>query len=284
MIIGCFALMTPFSSMQRQLQVIRDMGFDYADLTDNHDGASLGAEAGFVASFSLDSHPASIRRMLDEYGLTFTSVCAHATLLDPTAPYRYGTHQIIKAIRLAHFLNIKQVITTEKEPETEFGRNLSRDEMLFSIREKLHEPILWAKELGIELLLEPHGMLTDTVEGMTAILDALGHEETVGVNLDTGNSWLGGGDPLAFVHAFGSRIKHVHWKDMGKEWEPKRGQQFGCGMGTIALGDGVVGIQPIVEALMKIGFDGPTTLEIVGKENLKISTERLHTWSAAATG
>ena len=71
--------------------------------------------------------------------------------------------------------------------------------------------------LGIDLLIEPNGELSDTVEGMTAILDALGHEETVGVNLDTGNSWLGGGDPLAFVKTFGDRIKHMHWKDLGAD-------------------------------------------------------------------
>lgn len=80
---------------------------------------------------------------------------------------------------------------------------------LFSIREKLHEPIRWAETFGIELLLEPHGILTDTVDGMSRILDALGHEDTLGINLDTGNSWLGGGDPLQFVKTFGPRIKHV---------------------------------------------------------------------------
>lgn len=57
---------------------------------------------------------------------------------------------------------------------------------------------------------------------MSRILDTLGHEQTVGINLDTGNSWLGGGDPLQFVKTFGSRIKHVHWKDMPVEWLPKR--------------------------------------------------------------
>ena len=120
-------------------------------------------------------------------------------------------------------------------------------EKLLAIREKLYEPILWAEELGIELLIEPHGMLTDSVDGMQAILDALGHEETIGVNLDTGNAWLGGGDPMQFVRQFGKRIKHVHWKDMGDEWTGRRGKLFGCGMGTIALGNGVVGIRAIVE-------------------------------------
>jgi inosose dehydratase len=279
--IGCFALIQPFSPMRRQFELIRELGFDCADLTDNHDGATLGTEYGFSASFSLDSHPATILEMVGEFNLTLTSVCAHANLLDPASPDRYGTAEIIKAIKLAHFLGVKQVITTEGDPKTEFGHQLSDDQRLFSIREKLHEPIRWAETLGIELLLEPHGVLTDTVEGMTRILDALGHEETVGINLDTGNSWLGGGDPLQFVKTFGRRIKHVHWKDMPAEWIPERGSRFGCGMGLIPLGDGVVGIEAIVRELLAIGFDGPTTLEIAGEDAVKTSAGRLRQWAAA---
>ncbi|MCF7675275.1 MAG: sugar phosphate isomerase/epimerase [Akkermansiaceae bacterium] len=277
--IGCFALIQPFSPMRRQFELIRELGFDYADLTDNHDGATLGTEYGFSASFSLDSHPATILDMVREFGLTLTSVCAHANLLDPASPDRYGTAEIIKAIKLAHFLGVKQVITTEGDPKTAFGHGLSDDQRLFSIREKLHEPIRWAETFGIELLLEPHGILTDTVDGMTRILDALGHEDTVGVNLDTGNSWLGGGDPLQFVKTFGPRIKHVHWKDMPETMLPIRGTQFGCGMGLIPLGDGVVGIEAIVKELLATGFDGPTTLEIAGEEAVKTSAERLRQWA-----
>lgn len=279
--IGCFALIQPFSPMRRQFELIRELGFDYADLTDNHDGATLGTEYGFSASFSLDSHPATILDMVNEFGLTLTSVCAHANLLDPTAPDRYGSAEIIKAIKLAHFLGVPQVITTEGDPKTDFGHRLTDEQRLFSIREKLHEPIRWAKTFGIELLLEPHGILTDTVDGMSRILDALGHEETVGINLDTGNSWLGGGDPMQFVKTFGPRIKHVHWKDMPAEWLPKRGTQFGCGMGLIPLGDGIIGIESIVKELLASGFDGPTTLEVAGEDAVKISAQRLRQWAAA---
>ncbi len=281
MIIGCFALVEPFTPMRRQFQAIRELGIDYADLTDNHNGGMLGVEYGFAASMSLDSHPATIRAMVDEFNITLTSVCAHANLLDPPAPDRYGTHEIIKAIRLAHLLGIKQVITTEGDPKTDFGHKLTRDQMLFAIADKLHEPVRWAEELGIELLIEPHGILTDTVEGMQSILDTLGHEETVGVNLDTGNSWLGGGDPHEFVKVLGKRIKHVHWKDMPAEMQAQRGKMFGCGMGLIPLGDGVVGIQQLVEALLEQGFDGPTTLEVAGAETVKTSAERLQQWSGA---
>ena len=278
--IGCFALIQPFSPMRRQFELIRELGFDYADLTDNHDGATLGTEYGFSASCSLDSHPATILDMVNASGLTLTSVCAHANLLDPTSPDRYGTAEIIKAIKLAHFLGVRQVITTEGDPKTAFGHGLTDDQRIFSICEKLHEPVRWAAALGIELLLEPHGMLTDTVGGMSRILDALGHEQTVGVNLDTGNSWLGGGDPLEFVRVFGPRIKHVHWKDMPAECLASRGKQFGCGMGLIPLGDGIVGIEAVVKELLASGFDGPTTLEIAGEEAVKTSAERLRQWSA----
>lgn len=271
--------MEPFTPMRRQFEVIRSLGFDYADLTDNHDGATLGTEYGFSASFSLDSHPATILDMTREFGLTLTSVCAHANLLDPTAPDRYGAHEIIKAIRLAHLLGVKQVITTEGDPKTDFGRGLTDAERIFCIREKLHEPVRWAAHLGIELLLEPHGIVTDSVDGMRRLLDALGHEEVVGVNLDTGNSWLGGGDPLEFIKAFGPRIRHVHWKDMPESWIPRRGREFGCGMGVIALGDGIVGIRAIVAALLEAGFDGPTTLEVAGADNVRKSAERLLGWA-----
>ncbi len=279
MIIGCFALIEPFSTMRRQFEAIREMGITHADLTDNHDGATLGTEFGFSASVSLESNPADIRAMVEEFGITLTSMCAHANLLDPTAPHRYGTAQIIKAIRLAHHLGLTQVITTEGDPKTPFAHRLSRDQKLFMISEKLYEPVRWARELGIDLLLEPHGELTDTADGMADILDALDAPDVVGVNLDTGNSWLGGGDPLEFIARFGPAIKHVHWKDMGREWIPKRGTIFGCGMGMIPLGDGVVGIERIVHALLDIGFEGPTTLEVAGRDNVAASVKRLREWS-----
>jgi len=274
--IGCFALIEPFSVLRRQFDAIREMGFQYADVTDNHDGAALGAEFGFAATASLDAHPTTLKQAAGD--ITLTAVCAHANLLDPTAPDTYGTAQIIKAIKLAHFLGITQVITTEGDPKTAFGHGLNAEQRRLVIREKLQTPIQWAKSLGIELLLEPHGIVTDNVDELAKLLDELGEPQTVGVNLDTGNSWLGGADPLEYVHRFGPRIRHVHWKDMPREWVARRGKMYGCGMATIPLGDGVVGIESIVRALRQIGFTGPTTLEVAGADAVKQSAERLREW------
>ena len=278
--IGCFALVNPFSPLEAQFQAIREMGFEYADLTDSHDGALLGNEFGFTAAASLDGHPSRVREMADAHSLTLTAVCAHANLLDPTAPDTYGTAQIIKAIRLARDLGVKQVITTEGDPKTAFGENLTYEERIFTIAEKLYWPVQWAEELGIELLIEPHGIVTDSVEATAELLERIGHPDTVGLNLDTGNLWLGGGDNFEYIERFADRIKHVHWKDLDSEWEPKRGEQFGCGMGLIALGDGVIGLPEIAAELKQSGFDGPTTLEVFGADAIKASAERLQQWFA----
>jgi inosose dehydratase len=279
--IGCFALVEPFRSMERQFQAIKEMGISCADLTDNHQGGMLGVEYGFAASVSLDSHPAKIRDLAQRAGIELTAFCAHANLLDPPAPDIYGTNEIIKAIRLAALLGIKDVITTEGDPKTSFGEHLTRSEQIFAVVEKLRSPVQWAAELGVKLLLEPHGRVTDTIDGMAVVLEKLGHPETVGICLDTGNSWLGGAEPLDYVKTFGGRIGHVHWKDMPKEMEAQRGKLYGCGMGGIPLGDGVVGIPAIVEALKRSGFDGATTLEIFGVDNVKTSAQRLALWWAS---
>lgn len=278
--IGCFALVDPFSPLEAQFQAIREMGFEYADLTDSHDGALLGNDFGFTAAASLDGHPSRVRKMADAHSLTLTAVCAHANLLDPTAPDTYGTAQIIKAIRLARDLGVKQVITTEGDAKTAFGENLTYEERIFTIAEKLYWPVQWAEELGIELLIEPHGIVTDSVEATAELLERIGHPDTVGLNLDTGNLWLGGGDNFEYIERFADRIKHVHWKDLDSEWEPKRGEQFGCGMGLIALGDGVIGLPEIATELKRRGFDGPTTLEVFGADAVKASAERLQQWFA----
>jgi inosose dehydratase len=278
--VGCFALIEPFVSLSRQFEAIKEMGIDYADVTDNHNGPGMGSDAGFTAAVCLDAHPVDVKQIAEQAGIGLTAVCAHASLLDPVSPGRYGTHEIVKAIKLAHFLGIDQVVTAEMEPHTEFGQGLSTDEMILIIRSRLAEPIRWAEQLGIDLLLEPHGPITGDASKLKNLLDALGHENTVGVNLDTGNYWLSGNDPADFIKTFGPRIKHVHWKDMPEAWQAQRGKAYGSPFTDIPLGDGLVGIERLVGELREVGFDGPTTLEIVGKENLKRSAERLHQWGA----
>jgi len=263
--VGCFALIDPFATLDHQLKRIRDWGFKYADVTENTDGGSMGAEFGFSAVASLDANPFDIKRLFDQFGLTISSYCAHANLLDPTASFRYGSIQIFKAVRAAGAIGVRHVITTDGDPKTEFGHNLTVDEAIFTIREKLYEPLRAADDYGVKILIEPHGVYTDSIPYVERILEAC-KSDALGLNLDTGNLWLGGGDPVAFVQYFGSKIEHVHWKDHGADMLEKRGQIHGTGMSVVPLGTGVVDIKGTFEALVKAGFDGYTTLEVAGDD------------------
>ncbi|ASO07410.1 sugar phosphate isomerase/epimerase family protein [Arenibacter algicola] len=263
--VGCFALINPFQTLDKQVDQIKDWGFRYADITDNADGACLGSHFGFNAVASLDANAFELKRMFENRGITITSVCAHATLLDPTAPWRYGTSQIVKAIRMASSIGVEHVITTEGDAHTEFGEKLTDAEAIFSIKEKLYEPLKMAKDYGVKILLEPHGKYTDSLQHMEQIIDAC-NSDALAINLDTGNLWLGGGDPVAMIKKLGSKIEHVHWKDLPKDMEKQRGKIFGCGMSQITLGTGVVGIEEIYSELVKAGYNGHSTLEIAGQD------------------
>jgi inosose dehydratase len=278
--VACFALLDPFQPLDAQLEHIARMGFHYADITDNHPGGLLGREFGFSATVSLDDNPCDVKRQFERHGLEITSVCAHANLLDASSPARYATAEILKAVRMAAAMGVRHVITTEGDPKTEWGHNLSSDQRVFVTVEKLHEPVRLAGDLGVSILLEPHGVVTDSIEGMRAIIDGLGTPSHLGVNLDTGNSWLGGADPVEFARVFRDRIEHVHWKDLPADWEPKRGTMYGCGFGPIALGDGAIDIAGVYDILKCAPNLEYSTLEVGGEENMLRSYEYLRSLGA----
>lgn len=274
MTVGCFALVDPFSTLDHQLDRIRDWGFSTADVTDTGDGAVLGNHFGFSAVASLDANPFDLQRLFEERGLRITSYCAHAALLDAAAPWRYGTAEIVKAVRAAAAIGVPHVITTEGEPVTPFGRGLRREEAIFSIVEKLHEPLRVAEDHGVKILLEPHGPYTGNLDAVEEILEKAS-SPALALNLDTGNTWLAGVDPVEYVRRFGDRIEHVHWKDLGPEWEERRGTLFGCGMSTIAVGSGEVDVRGVYDALVAADFHGATTLEVAGDDAVLASADFL---------
>lgn len=265
--IGVFLLIEPFASVEVQLRRAKEMGFECADITDTNAGGSMLGSAGFSPTVSLDENPFEVKRLFEKHGVEPSTVCAHALLLEPSNPGVFGTAEIMKAIRFAAAIGIRDVITTETDPRSEWAENLTYDQQIFTIAEKLYTPVRMAEDYGVRLLLEPHGPVTDTIQGIQDVLDMLGNPDALGVNLDTGNSWLGGTDPVEMAKVFKNKIHHVHWKDLGQEWVEKRGTLYGCGFSTIALGDGVIDIAGVCNVL-KDAEVSRSTLEIIGSEDI----------------
>ena len=174
----------------------------------------------------------------------------------------------MKAVQLAKLLDVDYVVTTENEPTTPFAEKLTYEQQILVVAEKLYEPVQMASDLGVTILLEPHGPLTDSVQGLKDILSALDNSPGIGINLDTGNSWLGGADPVEIAREFKDQIKHVHWKDLPAEFEEQRGTKFGMGYGPIPLGAGVIDLEGVFNELKDCDIPH-CTLEMIAEHMLE---------------
>ena len=273
--IGLFLLIEPFQSVDTQLRRAQEMGFDCADVTDTNAGGSMLGTAGFSPTVSLDDNPFDVKRQFDAHGMTISTICAHANLLDPTKPSRYSTAEIMKAITMAAAIGVKDVVTTDSEPHSAWAAKLSMEQRAFVMAEKLYEPCRLAADYGVRVLLEPHGPVTDSVEGLKMVFKFLDDTPSLGINLDTGNSWIGLGDPVAIAREFKKKIHHIHWKDLGPEWKEKRGKVFGTGFSNIAIGDGLVDIKGVCSVLKDAGIESSTLEIIAPKETLQKSVAYL---------
>ena len=63
--------------------------------------------------------------------------------------------------------------------------------------------------------VELHGYFTTNPDMMARIL-AFSDSEYFNVNLDTGNTFIAGQDPVAFAKRFLDRVNHVHVKDVSQ--------------------------------------------------------------------
>ena len=266
--VGVFLILNRSASLAENLRLASEAGFDCADVTYTHSGAAMMERSGLIPSVSLDANPFDVKRIFDGFGVRILSVCAHAPLLEPSSPARFGTPEIMKAVRFAAAIGVRDVITTEFYVQSEWSRRLSWEQRITIAAEKLYEPCRLAGDCGVKICLEPHGPVTCSAEGLRGIMAMLGDLESVGINLDTGNAWLGGADPVEMAKLFKDRIYHIHWKDLGAEFEERRGRVFGAGFSDIELGTGVIDIAGVIEVLRGSPLIEGSTLEIAGTPEL----------------
>ena len=79
------------------------------------------------------------------------------------------------------------------------------------------------------------------------------------INFDPANMILyGTGDPIEALEKVGHLVRSVHCKDATWAPEDVRGTAWGA---EVPLGDGDVGMETYLRTLLKIGYDGPLTIE-----------------------
>ena len=147
-------------------------------------------------------------------------------------------------------MGVKHVITTEGDPKSAWGHKLTYEQKVFIIAEKLYEPLRLAGDLGVSILLEPHGILTDSIHGMQAIIDALGAPGQLGRQPGHGQ-FLAGRRRSGRVCAGSSKTRSCTstGRTCPPTGPPQRGTIYGCGFGPIALGEGAIDIAGVYAVL-----------------------------------
>jgi len=139
--------------------------------------------------------------------------------------------------------------------------------------------IPYAQSRGVRYAMELHNALTARPDMLKRLLARFDSKE-LGVNFDTGNSFLAGNDPVEYLRDVADRVIHVHIKDIPESQVHQRGKATGTRVG-VAAGDGVIGLPGIVAVMAEIGYQGVFSIEC---DTLEQATRSLTYMNRLITG
>ena len=199
-----------------------ELGYEYVEPM-VHWGRELFSEAGYFHSVSMFDDPCRIRRVCEQTGMRLSGLSAHSPLCKPEV----ATEYLKQAIRFAAECGAP-VVNTDEGPKPSWT-TVEEDHML--MRYVLKEASLVAEPRGILIGLEMHQQYSTTIAGLDRIY-GLVDSPAIGINFDTGNSYLGGEDPVAWLQHVRDRLVHVHAKDISLEMsDAERGKVAGTPVG-----------------------------------------------------
>jgi sugar phosphate isomerase/epimerase len=227
------------------------------------DGVSWIHGLGYQPHVALYEDPLLLKQKMDSYGVQFSQVDAAYPLSGKDGPLR-GVPYVMKAIQWAHLIGCPCVDTTDGMQPPE---GLSDGEAMDLMKRSYEQIIEVAEAHKIIVNIEPHGYFTTKPEMMTKMLDFC-DSPYLRMNMDTGNTFIAGQDPVAFLKQFVDRVNHVHIKDVSESLAAAvRGDQTGIAVSHCALGDGVNAdsIRTCLEILRDHGYDGVVSMECEGQ-------------------
>jgi sugar phosphate isomerase/epimerase len=140
----------------------------------------------------------------------------------------------------------------------------------------LREALVVARTHHIGINIEPHGPLTTNLGLMVRLMKEI-NDPLLGVNFDTGNTFVSGNDPVAMVKELLPWIKHFHVKDVAPELRANIGKDTGIAASEVYVGQGINAdnIRKIVDILKANRWSGVMSLETKGEANSAKSLEWL---------
>jgi sugar phosphate isomerase/epimerase len=203
-----------------------------------HLGRELLSEAGYFHSVSMLDDPYRVKHACEKAGVKLSGLSAHCPLCKPEISVEY----LKQAVRFAAECGAP-VVNTDEGPKPAWTTE-KEDHTL--IRYTIMEAVKVAEPRGILIGLEPHQQYSKSPKGLDRIYELVA-SPAIGINFDTGNSYLGGEDPIAWLERVKDRLVHLHAKDISiQQSDGERGKVTGTPVGC-ACGDGVIDWKKVID-------------------------------------
>jgi sugar phosphate isomerase/epimerase len=175
-----------------------------------------------------------------------------------------GVEYVLHAMRWAKLAGCPRIDTTDDRNRPE---EMTDREAMEHMRRIYRQILRVAEAYEITINIEPHGYYTTKPEFMAEML-AFVDSPYLGMNMDTGNTFIAGQDPVQFLSRFAGRVSHVHIKDVSPSLAAAaRGELTGIAVSHCAVGQGVNAdnIRRCLALLAERGFDGVLSIECEGQ-------------------
>lgn len=246
------------------------------------DGVSWIHGLGYQPHIALWQDPLPMRRKMDRLGIRFSQIDAAFPLSLPQGA-TLGVEYILHTMRWAKLAGCPSIDTTDDRYRPE---GLSDREALDLMRRSYRHVVAAAEDYGIVINVEPHGYYTTKPDFMAEIL-AFADSPFLRMNMDTGNTFIAGQDPVAFLERFRDRVSHVHIKDVSATLDAaSRGELTGIAVSHCAIGEGVnaANIRRCLELLAEGGYKGVLSIECEGAGGPMIEQSLAWLRSALSSG
>ena len=227
------------------------------------DGVSWIHGLGYQPHIALWEDPLMWQKKAEQYGVKFSQIDAAFPMSLPEGS-SLGVKYIINTIRWAYLAGCDFIDTTDDR----FSPAGLTDEQAMDMMKFSYEQVVEvAERYDMVINIEPHGYYTTKPEFMEKML-AFVDSPYLRMNMDTGNTFIAGQDPVAFLEKFKDKVSHVHVKDVSESLAKSlRGELTGIAVSNCAIGDGVnrENIEKCIDILVDANFDGVVSLECEGQ-------------------
>jgi len=227
------------------------------------DGVSWLHGLGYQPHVSLTEDPYALREKMESYGVKFSQLDAAFPVSLPEGA-SLGLIYILNSIRWAKLAGCSHIDTTDHMFKPE---GLTDEQALEMMKGIYSDVVEVAQRYEMIINIEPHGYYTTKPEFMEKMLGFV-DSPYLRMNMDTGNTFIAGQDPVAFLDRFKDKVSHVHVKDVSESLAASlRGELTGIAVSHTAIGDGVNvdNIKKCFDILVDIKYDGVVSIECEGQ-------------------